>query len=567
MSDMEPLYLDIETNNSLDPLTGKVVIIQRLFGNELYINRPFKQTIDQLKEQVKNHVIVGHNIAFDISFLSHQYQIDPEHIFDTMIAEALISGGSKVNKKGGSLTLKALTKQYLDIDIKEDEDISTSFSNGNPLTTEQLEYAKMDVAVLPKIHRQQAILLREMGLEDVFQTEMRCIPATVWLKLSGIPINIPELGRVKKECESRKEDARKAILQLFQDSGFKGQTGFDGLPTIKLTSHKELLSALRSIGLDLQSTDKEALAGIEHPIGLAILKFKKEDKIIGYLKSYQKIVHPVTGRIHAGFKQYGTQTGRYSSSNPNLTNVPRDKDVRGLFQTNNGNRIITGDYSQIELRIIAELSQEPKFLNIYRTGGDLHSQTARLVFKRQPEETVPQEERQKAKTINFGFAYGLGVDGFIRKAKTELHISISKEEAEAFQKAFFDGYPVLNRFLEDMGRKAIADKKITNLAGRQAVIENPEHQYSDENKGKNYPIQSLSADITKIAMGELYVKLKPHHAKLINAIHDELVFEVPAEQAEAVKNIVVSEMVKAGERFIKTIPITVDVKISDRWAK
>jgi len=249
-----------------------------------------------------------------------------------------------------------------------------------------------------------------------------------------------------------------------------------------------------------------------------------------------------------------------------MQQVPRDKNVRGLFKTSNGSKIITADYSQIELRIIAEVSQEPKFLEIYRTGKDLHKLTASLLLNK-PESEVTKEERQQAKPVNFGFAYGLGAKSFREEAKKDYDVDISEERAQEFRNTFFKNYPVLAQYLKRVAAEAASEGEIRNKVGRIISFLPGLEKWQYENMGRNTPIQSLSADITKIAMGRLYHKLKPFNVKLINVVHDELVFEVPDEHTEAAAKIITEEMEAAGNEYLETVPCVVEVVWGESWQK
>jgi DNA polymerase-1 len=424
----------------------------------------------------------------------------------------------------------------------------------------------MDVAVLPAIYKQQQTQLKEFGLEKVFEIEMSCIPATVWLELSGLPLDMEELKKVQGEIKKKIEDAELKVKTIIKESGYKNLDLF-GLPFVNLDSPIQLLGVMRGIGLKIDSTGDEVISGIDHPIGKAIKEYRKQQKLLtGFILKYPGHINKVSGRIQPSFNQYGANTGRFTSSKPNMQQVPHDKSIRALFKAGVGNKIITADYSQIELRIIAEVSQEPKFLDIYRNNKDLHRLTASLILNK-PEAEVTKEERQQAKAVNFGFAYGLGADNFKRGAKKNYDIEISIEQAQEFRNTFFKNYPVLASYLQTAARTASRQKQIQNKSGRRVKFERGLETWQYENMGRNTPIQSLSADITKTAMGRLYHKLKPFNAKLINAVHDELVFEVQEDRVTEAARIIKDEMEAAGREYLKSIPCIVEVVMGESWQK
>jgi DNA polymerase-1 len=182
---MNPIYFDSETTG-LDPFNNRITLVQILKDKKIILdNLKDPASIQKLKDILESSLVVGHNLKFDLKFIKHHFNIEPTNLFDTYIAEILISGGQKARRKG-TATLEAVAKQYTGIQLNKSQDVRLSF-NGGELTEEQIKYAAMDVAVLPEIHKKQQEQLRALGLEKVFEIEMSCIPATVWLELSGLP--------------------------------------------------------------------------------------------------------------------------------------------------------------------------------------------------------------------------------------------------------------------------------------------------------------------------------------------------------------------------------------------
>lgn len=561
---MNTIFFDTETTG-LDTFRDKITLIQMRHEGKTRLLTSFTEAkISKIKVLLENNLIVGHNLKFDLKFLKQQFNINPENLFDTWIAEILISGGMKARQRG-TTTLEAVTKDRLNIELNKDEKLRQSFK-GQELTKEQINYAAMDVAVLPAIYKQQQTQLKELGLENVFEIEMSCIPATVWLELSGLPLDMEGLKKVQDEIKKKIEAAEFKVKTILKESGNKNLDLF-GLPAVNLDSPIQLLGVMRGIGLKIDSTGDEVISGIDHPIGKAIKEYRKQHKLLtGFILKYPGHINKVSGRIQPSFNQVGTNTGRFTSSKPNMQQVPHDKSIRALFKAGVGNKIITADYSQIELRIIAEVSQEPKFLDIYKNNRDLHRLTASLILKK-PESEITKDERQQAKAINFGFAYGLGAQSFKEKTKNDYDIDISIEQAQEFRNTFFKNYPVLASYLHTVARTAAGQKQIRNKSGRIVRFEPGLEAWQYENMGRNTPIQSLSADITKTAMDRLYHKLKPFNAKLINAVHDELVFEVQEDRVTEAAQVIKDEMEAAGREYLKSIPCIVEVVMGESWQK
>lgn len=563
---MKEIFLDIETTG-LNVFTDKVTLIQILQDNKIrLIQNLTPEKIKEIKTLVESNLVIIHNAKFDLKFLKYHYGIECLNIFDTHIAELVISGGSKARTKG-TTTLEAVANKYCGIQLKKDLDVRTSFTN-RELSPEQIEYAAMDVAVLPEIYAKQQKELIASNLLKTFEIEMKCIPAVIWIELSGLPIDLNKLAQLKISTEAKILDYETKIKQIFLENKYTRKSLFGDEPVyVNLNSPKELLKALEAIKIVVESTGDEVLANINHPIGELLRSHRGAQKLLGsFIEAYPDHINPITHRIHPSFSQYGANTGRFTSSKPNMQQVPHEKEIRSIFKAPEGSKIITADYSQIELRIIAEVSQEPEFIKIYKNNGDLHRKTAALVLSK-PEQDVTKDERQQAKAVNFGFAYGLGAPSFKSKAKNDYGLDISLENATFIRAKFFNSYPVLDYYLKQIALKAALNQEIRNKAGRIVRFEQNLQSWQYENMGKNTPIQSLSADITKTAMGNLYIALKPYNIKLINTVHDELVFECKDEHVEICKKIIDEIMVASAQRYITTIPSPVEISVNQVWSK
>jgi DNA polymerase I len=228
-----------------------------------------------------------------------------------------------------------------------------------------------------------------------------------------------------------------------------------------------------------------------------------------------------------------------------------------------GYQIITADYSQIELRILAEYSQDPAFLDAYHQGQDLHIRTASEMFS-VPLEQVTKEQRNVAKTINFGLCYGMSSKGLAAR------LNIGGEQAEKFIHAYFRAYPRVKDTLQRLGMQAVRQHYSETLSGRKRYYpptDSLSAQKSLERKGRNTPIQGTCGDILKKAIQYLLEGLRPYDARIINLVHDEIVIEVVEDQAATVKEIVTTQMVRAGKDFLKTVPVEVDLTIDQVWRK
>jgi DNA polymerase-1 len=551
------LFLDIETDNSnglgLDVFSSKIVTIQILLpsGKTIILKDP--KSLEAVKQLLENNLVIGHNLKFDSKFLKHHFGITLYNVYDTYLAELVLSGGSYVGKKGVT-GLKDLILRYCGHAISKEE--QTTFQYGVPLTEQQKQYAANDLKYLPEIYKQQQVKIKLMGLEDVINTEIKALPAIVWLELSGISVDRDRINELHTEIEVRKREAERILYGVFGE--------------INLNSTQQLKRELNLLGIPVTSTKKEELANFDFPVIKTLLEYKEATKFLSTFGKLSTYIHKDTGRIHADFFQIGAKSGRLSCTKPNLQQQPSKTlpKWRTIFKAAVGYKIITADYSQIELRILAQVSQDSGYLEAYRKDEDLHKLTASKIFKI-PLESVDKKQRDIAKTVNFGIAYGMWTYGLQKKLKT-AGIEVTENEAEGIIKGFYEVYPGVAKYLRNISTEGLKNLEVRNCAGRLMKFEMPEDgkaQKSIKRESKNLPIQSLCADMIKIAMGNLFLVLEPKGVKFINTVHDELVFECKESQAEEVKDIVKAEMEKAGTLFLTDLPCIAEVTIRDMWEK
>jgi len=560
---MKILYLDIETEG-LNPFEAPVVTAQVLNG-KVHIFQG--DEIGQLKSVLESSLIVGHNLKFEQKFLKYHYGINLNHIYDTWLAEIIISGGLQAGRQG--TRLQDLAKKYCDIDMSKEQ--QTTFKRGQELTPEQIEYAALDVQVLPEIMKAQQEQIKALNLEDTANIEMAAIPGMSWLELSGMPINIEMLEDLRIKTLDRKYKAVNKCLEHLKEGNKEQQRTLTGeqVLDINLNSHEQLKQVLNNMGIPCKSTAEAELKKFDHPVINCILEYKEAEKLLNtFIEKQKNYIDSTTGRIHANFNQYGAHSGRFTCSKPNLQQQPNSTEWRSIYKAQEGNKIITADYSQIELRILAQVSKDPAFIEAYKTGQDLHKLTASKIFNK-PLDEITKQERQVAKTVNFGTVYGIGGKG-LKKNLENAGIKVTEDEAKQFIKAFYEGYPYVNVYLRNAQRHGLENLSIRNAANRYHKFYAPEDERQKgyiKRQCQNMPIQSLCADMVKIAIANLYRILEPEGVRFINCVHDELVFECSEDQAEYVVDTVKVEMEKAGELYLDKVPVIAEVSISDAWIK
>ncbi|KKG66210.1 DNA polymerase, partial [Methanosarcina mazei] len=541
----------------LDVFNGKIVTIQILLpsGKTIILKDP--GSLDNVKSLLENNLIVGHNLKFDSKFLKHHFGVTLYNVYDTYLAEIILSGGLYAGKHGVT-GLKDLVFRYCGQQMNKEE--QQGFRYGVPLTQEQKQYAANDLKYLPEIFKQQQAKIKLLELENIINTEMKALPAIVWLELSGIYVDRKRLNELQKEINTRKREAEQSLYEMFRTS------------KINLNSTQQLTKELNRLGIPVKNTKSEELAKFDHPIIKTLTEYKETEKLLNtFVGKLPTFINKKTGRIHADFFQLGAKSGRLSCTKPNLQQQPSRTlpEWRTIFKAAEGNKIITADYSQIELRILAQVSGDKEYLKAYNTeNADLHKLTASKIFNK-PLDAVDKKDRSVAKTVNFGIAYGMWAPGLQKKLQS-AGIEITDNEAEGIIKGFYEAYPGVAKYLRDISTEGLKNLEVKNKAGRIMRFEKPEDekaQKSIKRESKNLPIQSLCADMVKIAMGNIFLKLEPKGVKFINTVHDELVFECTEEQAEEVQDIVKTEMEKAGSLFLTDLPCSAEVTVSDIWEK
>jgi DNA polymerase-1 len=404
--------------------------------------------------------------------------------------------------------------------------------------------------------------LQEAGLDRLFdEIEVPLAEQLVTLERAGVKINSGALQSLRADCELEiarleKEAHRAAGHEFNVNSPRQLETIlFDEL---KLKPLKRTKTS--------RSTDAETLDGLseEHELPAIVLEIRQISKLKGtYIDSLPALVDPNTGRIHSSWEQAVAATGRLSSNDPNLQNIPirtvLGRKIRGAFVSEPGKVLVSADYSQIELRVLAHLSQDPVLIDAFRSEQDIHLRTAMEIFSLSADK-VEREHRTRAKAVNFGIIYGQGEGGLAKVLK------ISRAEAASFIAAYFQKYPGVRKFMNETLERARAGEAVRSLLGRRRLLPtirsaNRAERLAAERIAMNMPIQGSAADILKLAMLAVRSPVTPG-ARMILSVHDELVFEIPEDEAETAKAKIKQAMESV---FPLSVPLVVDVGSGLDW--
>jgi DNA polymerase-1 len=471
--------------------------------------------------------------------------------FDTMLASHLVKGGLEATHD-----LKSVAKVYLNEDVPN---MHSSFSTAT-FTEGQLQHAAHVARVTMALHEVLMARLEEAGLVDSMQLECACLPAVVDMELNGMPIDMTQWQELQ-DCYTQLEE--ETAFEVCSKLMKPGQRTLSEIMAINLDSPRQVKAALKSVGVPVRNVREDELLKYEdvHPAVASYLRYKRIAKLKNtFLDALPTHVHPKTGRIHPDFKQIGTVNGRFSCQNPNLQQVPRDRQVRRCFVADPGNTLIIADYAQFELRVAADISGDTAMISAFRQGQDLHRFTASLILDI-PIARVTKEERMIAKVLNIGLIYGMGARSLRRYANYIYGVQFTLEEAVEFRRRFFTAYSGLRAFHRRMSTSPMAS--VRTLSGRIRLW--PEGREPKLTELLNTRVQGTAADIMKRALSLLHVALTGTDAKLLCCIHDELLVEAPKAHAEEVAEIVEGTMKEAGSRFLRHVPLDVEVVLAENW--
>ena len=555
--------VDTETT-SLSPFDGNIRLLQLAIPGQSFVidlaripalrHRGLREMLSSDKP-----IKAFHNAKFDLKMFLHHYDLEVNGIFDTLLASQLIGGG----RNEGGHGLAAVSDRHLGELV--DKSLQASDWSGE-LSETQYEYAARDAALMIPLYEKLSAALREVSLEFVARLEFECVLPLAAMELAGMALDA-DCWRALVVNLERAHDLLSDELKRMLAAGIPQLTLFGEPPNINLDSPTQVIDALANMGIKVEGTRSWQLQPLsrQHPAIEKLLEYRSVQKLLSsYGLALLEHINPFTARIHADFRQLGATGGRMSCSDPNLQQVPNTPEYRSCFRAPIGRKLIIADYSQIELRILADWSQDTALVKALMSGEDLHCVTASQMFGIALEQ-VTKDQRAAAKQLNYGIMYGLGAQGL------GARIGCSLEEAESLLRKYFDAYSGVATFLRDAADRAVGDRESRTRSGRLIYFSFDANDRSQvgatQRLGKNAPIQGSSADITKRALALLYKALKQTHAKIVNCIHDEIVVEVAEGSADECAAIVDREMVAAAREFIRSVPVSVDTVVADSWLK
>ena len=526
-----------------------------------------QKTVDLFRAVFENEAIekTGHNIKYDLMVLAN-YGVELKgRLFDTMIAHYLLQPELRHSMD----YLAEILLKYKTIHI--DELIGAKGKNQGSMRDVPLEkisiYAAEDADITLRLREVLEPQIEEMGLRELFyDVEMPLVRVLAEMERTGVLIDDFALAQSSGVMTAEMQRIERNIREI---SG----------ANINLSSPKQVGELLfdvlkisdkaRKTSKGQYVTDEETLEALrsKHPVVGEILEYRGVKKLLStYIDALPKLINARTGRVHTSFNQTVTATGRLSSSNPNLQNIPiRDeqgKEIRKAFIASEGRVFMSADYSQVELRLMAHLSQDKNMLAAFNADHDIHAATAANIYK-VPIEAVTSDMRRKAKTANFGIIYGISIFGLSER------LGVSRAEAKELIDGYFMSFPGVKDYIDTTIENARRDGYVETLLHRRRYLPDINSRNANvrgyaERNAVNAPIQGTAADIIKIAMVKIADRLKREGLKteMLLQVHDELNFNVPLDEVDRVKALVREEMEGA---FSLSVPLRVDIGVGANW--
>lgn len=581
---------DLETTG-FSPILNDIRLWSINTGKTAYVIDVFKtgrpDCIIQAHRDNPTAVIVGQNLKFDQSFLLHHYGLEFGPLFDCFRASNLMWNGR--NNVGHDLW--ELYRRELNLN-PETQDLGGSDWSAGELNEAQLDYAAEDVVRLPALREAIKPKLAHLGLNTVAGIEFQAILAEAAVELNGIYLDPKSWRELAAQNLIKRNTMQSVLWDELPDPD--NQLTLPGLRSMwNLDSPKQMLAALQQLGVTQRVRDEEtgkekivplqdtseitlAMASDEFPQIAHILEYREaatQIKMFG--TEFLDFVNPVTHRIHPSYYPF-LISGRYACSKPNLAQIPRDKRFRKCFRAEAGNTLVIADYSNIEMRIVAEISGDEVLIKVFADGKDAHRFTAAILTGK-PEDQVNKAERQQAKPVNFGFIYGMQPPKLVLYARANYGVNLTHRQAVQFREKYFERFSGVNRWHSRAQRDGQRQKMAWSRGGRLRYLEGEFF-----NEFYNHPVQATGADGLKNSLRKVYTRFKKlagrpptrikgmpePKVKLIHHVHDELVSECQddKELIEQVKHEQEEGMKEGMKPFLPRVPVDVEASAGYTWA-
>lgn len=606
--------LDVEATG-LDPYTSRLLLVQLSTRDNIHIinvGRVKHEALHYLFRVLRdsNTVVVGHNLKYDIKMVYHNYHVLLKNVFDTMLAEVFQLLG--INRKFPSYT--GVVEKYFNTKLPKNIRMEFVGKEDYNFTEEQLIYSANDVKYLLPLHDLLSEKLSKNQSERLWELECRLEPVIAVMEYQGVLLDTTRWRQLAGKSETKAEEYynqierylaerfdyfagkynnaleaaenmkiaeaydRKHKREVLESLTVKDEIISVLVPQINLNSPQQALIILQGLGIKTESSSQKELQKYRGNEFIDLLFKYREYFKAGHAfgEEFLSKVNPVTGRLHGNFDQQGASTGRFSSSDPNLQNIKADEDYRGCFIARPGYKFFTADYSQIELRILAEVSREPLMIEAFQNDEDLHRLTASIIFDK-PMEKVTAKERDRAKNVNFAVVYGTTEYGLRYNFGWQL------DEGREYLNRFFNRYTTLKDFIDVVGHRILVHKFSSTQYGRKRYFTLPKNMQGwkhrnminkTKRQGVNHIIQGGSADMIKLNLNNMFWNNPfdadpefPDLFRVLLTVHDEGDGEFEASLESEAKEFIGQSMTDASKPFLKDVPVKFNITVDDFWRK
>jgi DNA polymerase I-like protein with 3'-5' exonuclease and polymerase domains len=619
------LLVDTETTG-LDPYQSKLLLVQIATFESVFVYDFTQLSIEcvkSFKTMLTDDTIlkVFQNASFDIKVFYHfgKYIVDPIH--DTRVTEALLTSGLV----GVRNDLASIAQRRLGVTLDKsvrDQFVDDTFSN---ITKEQIEYAARDVIVLKDIFIQQIAQIKEQQMQAVYKLEAKLTKVVAMMEYYGMPFDGAHLRMLEPVFETLINNAERMLQRMIIEAGVAEEIVFEreGYSAVNTSSNQQMLKYFHAVEMDLSNLNAQTVTewdfknrksakshavdtlAFDDDLVSAIESYGRYDNyrlnsyafLVGarklqstYVKGLQEMENPITQRIHCTFNQIGAATGRFSSSRPNLQNLPSDQKMKDLgighsirhaFAVKNDNRrMIIADYSTIELVIIADASGDQSLID---NLDDLHTYVARHVLKVSDITTQNKKEhpykvwREAAKMVNYSIAYSVGGDNLAKQMTIKLapvNAKYSPKQGDEIIEQWKSMFPDATKWLKKSARSAVLNGWVADSYGRKRFWNRDDFgmrwkKEAAEREASNFPIQALSATMVKLALIKTFERLDMRRAVIVSTVHDEIIVESTAEYAETARTILKQSMEESAQEVLPNLgsTVTVDPAVSMKYDK
>lgn len=572
-ADGGPVGVDTETT-ALDPRVARVRLLQVAVGGRVHVVDLFAfpdpaPALASLFDALTAVEVVGHNLQFDLRVLA-PLGFAPGKVYDTLLASRVLYAGRRDDQNAPLRHgLADCVRRELGGELAKAEQASDW--SAPVLTPAQFAYATADARVVIPLADALGAKLDAAGLTPTVVVEMRAVPGVAW----AAPMAV-DAEAWTRHADTAVADRNRLAAEL--DALAPSPTGLPGMAARNWDAPEDVKAALAAVGIAVESTADGVLAGLDHPLAALLRDYRSVGKLADtYGRGWLRKARVLDGRVLTAWNQLGADSGRMSSSNPNLQNLPRDVRYRRCFVAPAGRVLVKADYSQIELRVAAKVANEERMIAAFRAGEDLHALTAAAVLNK-PVAEVTRADRPLAKVVNFGLLYGMGWRGLRDYARKEYGVVLTDAQAKAYRDAFFKAYPGLRRWHDRVGAgvKGLFNQNPNGrhdayTIGRRRLSlalggGSKDNRFPNVSEALNHPVQGTAADGFKAAVALLWERrAECPSAVPVLFVHDEVVVECDEGDADKTVGWLRAAMLDGMAPFADPVPVAVEVNVGRTW--